>query len=224
MNLRLNNRSPLHIGMPFRSVDDRIFFAYKCAVILRYLLVCGTSAYGNERPKHLNSRSMIRQARPEKVTNNGSIVHSVMSGALDLPKRWSESGAHIGFRVPQGVGFGLTSGVGSVGVGKPVGKVIGAESANKGSGNTETASDQSKVVTSDRRAHAYFIIFAGGFAGLGIGAILSWALAKFLMFPASIDTFVIEVISNDRVKRPAATPVPRPDAAHHAPRFAPTRC
>ncbi len=31
-------------------------------------------------------------------------------------------------------------------------------------------------------------------------------------------------LSNDRVERPATFPVPRPDAAHHASRSAPTRC
>jgi len=32
------------------------------------------------------------------------------------------------------------------------------------------------------------------------------------------------MMSNDRVERPATLPVPRPDAAHDAPRSAPTRC
>jgi hypothetical protein len=32
------------------------------------------------------------------------------------------------------------------------------------------------------------------------------------------------VMPNDRVERPATTDVPRPDAAHHAPRSARTRC
>ena len=35
---------------------------------------------------------------------------------------------------------------------------------------------------------------------------------------------IASVQSNDRVERPATMTVPRPDAAHHAPRSARTRC
>ena len=32
------------------------------------------------------------------------------------------------------------------------------------------------------------------------------------------------MMANDRAERPATMPMPRPDAAHHASRSAPTRC
>jgi hypothetical protein len=41
---------------------------------------------------------------------------------------------------------------------------------------------------------------------------------------AEIRGLITFVRSNDRVERPATTPVPRPDAAHHGSRSAPTRC
>jgi hypothetical protein len=34
----------------------------------------------------------------------------------------------------------------------------------------------------------------------------------------------LQMMANDRVERPATMPMPRPDAAHHASRSAPTRC
>ncbi len=86
-----------------REIRHSIFYCglsgiiRKLAITLPCLLICGTVAAGNERPKLLNDGGVSEQIVFDEILNRGTVMSSsVVLGEVDLSKIRSESGADIG--------------------------------------------------------------------------------------------------------------------------------
>lgn len=154
------------VGSPLSGINVVVLLAHGLSVFLPCFLV--GSAVANERSEFFNGCRMGHERFFEYVSNDRRVMGSVMASKVDLRDGWSEGRAKLCPCVPDGVGFGLFSGVSSVDIGELDCEAIRKKGAKQSADNSKASGNQSNFVGS--KLHDYIIVFCGGLVGLAIGA------------------------------------------------------